>query len=339
MLYTASSGPGMAGCCDSFDTQECAWANSCVDYDSFTSGGCGSDCLLNTFVRKCTDSALPYCVTMTYPSDGVADYGCLDTSMPVVTILQTVSDDLTVSVSLPTVSGNAVTGTDGETSSTTDTTSDISDIFSDLLTSTATDSTETTALPSAGTSPSSGGSSSSRKSGKKVSVALIAGAVVGALVLLFVIGAAVIFFCVKKKKSKQLAANQQAIAAAQANRPQSVYPPQQSQMQQPLAPMPPPAQTPQSYQNGYFAPLGQQDQKYNPQPQTQDHGLQTPVSNPPTPAPAYVQPYYAAPPMPTQSPAPYPSREPTPGTHEVDAITVPRPQAGQGPVFEMGAGK
>jgi hypothetical protein len=105
---------------------------------------------------------------------------------------------------------------------------------------------------------------------------------------------------------------------------------------------------PQPGYQGYFVP--HQDQKINPQTQVHEYGAQSPISNPSTPAPAYVAPYYAdanAPPMPTQSPGPYGAREPTPGTHEVDAISAarppqaqsPAPPAPQGPVFEMGQGK
>lgn len=328
MLYTAS-GVGMAGCCDGSDTQDCGWVNSCVDYDAYTAGGCDSDCELNTFVRKCSNSLYPYCHTWTYPGDNVLDYGCTDLDYPVETVLQTASDTLsdTTSISLPTVDGDAVTGWDG---------------------SSATGGSVFTTTDSDGSSfetsfPSSGGSSSSGGRKKKVSVAVIAGAVVGALILLFVIGAVIIFLCVKKKKAKQLAANQQAVAAAQASRPQSQYPPQQPQMmqQQMAPPMPPQTPQPQYNAGGYFAPQGQQDQK----PQVHEYGLQSPISNPPTPAPAYVQPYYAAPnapPMPSQSPAPYQAREPTPGAHEVDAISAVRPPPGQGqngPVYEIGHGR
>lgn len=330
----------MAGCCDGSDTQECGWANSCVDYDAYTSSSCDSDCMFNTFIRKCSDSASPYCVTWTYPSDGVADYGCADYSSGVETVYQEAFDTLdsyTTSMTLPTLSGDAVTAYNGESAtSDIDTTSDDLDIFSDLTT-TETDGTEPTSFPSSG-----GGSSSSKKK-KGVSVGLIVGAVVGGLVVLFLIVAAIIFICVKKKKSRQLAANQQAIAAAQANRPQSQYPPQyppqQPQMYQqpPVAPMP--MQSPPPQQNGYFAPPGVQDQKLNPQTQVHEHGNQTPISNPTSPAPAYVQPYYAAPnapPMPTQSPAPHA------GSHEVDAVTAPHPQAAPSQpsnVYEMGSAR
>jgi hypothetical protein len=57
-----------------------------------------------------------------------------------------------------------------------------------------------------------------------------------------------------------------------------------------------------------------------------------------------VQPYYAAqgtaPPVPAQSPGPYQNRGPTPGAHEVDAISAPQTQQSQGGnVYEIGGGK
>ncbi|KAJ4303463.1 hypothetical protein N0V90_002358 [Kalmusia sp. IMI 367209] len=313
----------MAGCCDE-DTQNCGWAKSCVNYDAYT---------------KKSYSASQYCVTWTYPSDGVADYGCASYNSGVETIYQFASDlsySFTTSMTLPTLTGDAVTGWDGESSSAGgDVTSDFSDIFSDIFTSTESDEAGATDVSSGG----SGGTTTHAKKTKKksVSVGVIAGAVVGGLVVLFLIGAAIIFCCVKKRKAKQLADNQHAIAAAQANRPQSQVPPQQPPMQQHVPAMP--VQSPQQQQNGYFAP---QDQKINYQAQTQDYGVHSPVSSPSTPAPAYVQPYYAAPnapPVPTQESTPYPAREPTPGTYEVDAITASQGRPGQSHVYEMGSGK
>lgn len=352
MLYTAS-GIGMAGCCDGGDTQECGWASSCIDYDQYySSSSCDTDCELNTFIRKCSNAASPYCVTWTYPGDDVADYGCADTSFSLEeTVYQAATDTYDsyyTSMSLPTISGDAVTGYDDTSRSgnVATATGDDSDIFG-LATGTDTDLS-----PGATGVPSTGGSRKKKKA--KVSIAMIIGIVVGALFLLFVIGAVVIFICVKQKKKKQLANNQQAIAAAQSSRPQSQFQPQtqqpqmqQPQMQQPLPEMPPMPGQPLQPMEGYFQPQNP-DQKFNPQTKVHEYPVSSPISNPSTPAPPYVQPYYAAPnamtpPMPTQSPAPYQAREPTPGTHEVDAITVPHAQPGQqgqgGHVYEMGSGK
>jgi len=342
MLYTASS-IGMAGCCDG-DTQSCGWAKSCVNYDAYTKKSCDSACMRDKFIRKCTDSATPYCVTWTYPSDGVADYGCADYNSGVETVLQAATDTNldSTSMTLSTLSQSAVTGWDDEASSTEASSTETSNIFDFTTDSTEEPQpTETDTVGGSGAGVGSGGTTSKPKTTKKkkISVGTIAGAVIGALALLIIAGALIIFFCVKKKKEKQLAANQQAIYAAQANNQQ------QPPMQQSFAP-PAPVQSPQPAQNGYFAP---QDQKVNLQTQVHEYGVQSPISNPSTPAPAYVQPYYAtpnAPPMPPQSPAPLIAREPTPGTHEADSIGVSPLQPQQHPVppiqphvFEMGSGK
>ncbi|KAF2796575.1 hypothetical protein K505DRAFT_415632 [Melanomma pulvis-pyrius CBS 109.77] len=340
MLYTSST-VGMAGCCDGSDTQVCGWAESCIDYESYSAGGCNGNCELNDFIRKCSNIASPYCVTWTYPSDGVADYGCASDSFSTIqTVLQSASDtanSLTTSMSLPTLSGNAVTGIDGSSTDTDTDTAFATETTDGGIFGTATETDSFFAVPTI--APVSGGGSKKKATAKKVSISLIIGIVVGVLFLLFIIAALVIFLCVKKKKQRQLAANQQAIAAAQASRPQSQYPQQMQQQQQP----PMPHQTPQPQYDGYFKPAGQQPPPQSPytnpsephkfNPQTQVH--EYPVSNPPTPAPPYVQPYYAAGP----NAPPMPMREPTPGTHEVDAISVPQAPGQQGPVYEMGQGR
>lgn len=144
-------------------------------------------------------------------------------------------------------------------------------------------------------------------------------------------------------------------------------------MQQPtqggFAPSMPP-QSPQPTISSYFPAPGQNEQKYNPHTSVHEYAV-TPVSNPPTPAPAYSQPFGTpvVPPMPNQpsvqsqyhTPAdgahevdaigaarPPPQQvappsgryqSPAIGAHEVDAISVPRPPQQAGPVFEMGQGR
>jgi hypothetical protein len=175
-------------------------------------------------------------------------------------------------------------------------------------------------------------------------------------------------FIKKKKKNQQIANNAQIVANAQANRPHSQYqpPPPPLQMQQPGGFAPPmPTQSPQPT-NGYFSPPAQQEQKYG-HTSVHEYAL-TPVSNPPTPAPAYNQPYGSpvVPPMPQQqyqppangafeAPANVGVSRPPPqavvspiqqhsspvvGAHEVDANSVPQtPGQKPGPVYEMGQGK
>jgi hypothetical protein len=347
MLYK-SAGLNMAGCCNGQDTQNCGWASSCVDYSSYVAGNCGSSCLVNTLVRKCTNVAAPYCVTWTYPSDGVKDFGCDSTSTNTVyTVRQTARDNFSGSTStrLPTVTAGAVSNPTG-----------------------------TYNTPS-------------RKTVKKIAVGTIIGIVIAVLAIIFFVIVGVCICMKRKKKQKQIAANAQIMANVQANRPESQFqpqPPPQMQMQQ--GPPPPmPSQSPQPHMSGYFPPSNPQEQKYTGHSSVQEYNM-TPISNPTTPAPAYAQPYMAnAPPMPQQhgqyqppangahevaspmspqstgqyqaplngahevpSPdVPYPPQQqhvspmqqfpaPTAGAHEVDAISAPHAPGNTRPVYEMG---
>ncbi|KAH7081624.1 hypothetical protein BKA63DRAFT_562159 [Paraphoma chrysanthemicola] len=340
MLYKSAS-YGMAGCCAGRNTQDCAWAYSCIGSSRYAAGSCGTSCMLDTFVRKCTNALAPYCVTWTYPGDGIADYGCDSTSaLTVHTVRMSATDTAgdTTSTSLPTVAAGAVIiPTAGSTGT--------------------------------GSGSGTGSSTVSRKKVKKLAIGTIIGIVVAVLFLLFFVAIGVFMFIKKKKKNQQIANNAQIVANAQANRPQSQYiPPPPQQMQQPgaggFAP-PMPAQSPQPV-NGYFAAPAQPEQKYG-HTSVHEYAL-TPISNPPTPAPAYNQQYGSpvVPPMPQQqyqAPAngafevpanvgvsrPPPQQvvspvqqysSPVVGAHEVDAISVPQAPGQQpGPVYEMGQGK
>lgn len=368
MLYK-SLGVGMAGCCDGSDTQNCGWSNRCVDYKAFAAGSCGSNCMSNNFIWKCTNALQPYCVTWTYPSDGIADYGCASTSSNTIyTVLQRGTDSVgdTTKMTLPTVSGDAVTG---------------------YATGTDSDPQQTTVYSGGGSG--SGGSSSgnSRRTKKKIAIGLIVGIVIVALFVIFVVIIGVVFFLKKKKKQQQVSANAQVVAAAQATRPQSMFPPPQGppmQMQQPVQGgfIPPPnqqhggfvppmsPQSPQPTLNGYFPPPGHHEQKYDPHMSVHEYAA-TPISNPPTPAPAYSQPLggSAAPPMPQKPnvqayysapadgahevdaigvsrpppqgyvPPVAPYQSPVAGAHEVDASSAPHAPQQSGPVYEMGQGR
>lgn len=372
MLYTSAS-VGMAGCCAGSDTELCGWSDRCVDYSGYVAGNCGTDCMLNDFVRKCTDVAAPFCVTWTYPGDGIADYGCAATSTNTVyTVLQRATDQSgdSTSMTLPTMSGNAVTGFNEATDTAIPTTYATSGGYGD-------DS-------SSGSSGGSSSTSTHARTKKKLAIGAIIGIVVVVLFVIFFVIMGVFFCLKKKKKQRQLAENAQAVAAAQATRPQSMFPQQQHQppMQMPMqqgappmqqqggfvAPMPP--QSPQPTINGYFAPPGQSEQKFNAHTSVHEYAA-TPVSNPTTPAPAYSQPYGnpGGAPMPGQStmqpyhhttaagafeadsrgvspPAPQQAVSPisqyqgaTGGAHEVDAISVPQGGPGARPVYEMGQGR
>jgi hypothetical protein len=333
MLYTSAS-LGMLGCVDSDNLQNGMWASTCIDYDTYHSS-CNSDCLSNTFIRKCSSAAYPYCYTSTFLGEGVKDYGCIDT------IIGTSS--------VATIWAYANTGLYLSTS----TFVTLSTLSGDDISLSATDPADG-GNNNGGGGGGGGGGGSSRKTKKTVSVGLIAGAVIAGIVVLTAIGALILFCCLKQKKKRQLEQNAATVAAVQANRPQQTQQDQSQQQygmqqvtqqsQQPLLSQDmgisqQPQQPLQPGPNSYFPPSS--DQKYSGQ--VYEQPIASPaISNPPTPAPAYVQPYYAAPgegaapPMPT-SPSPYGNknvpREPTPGTHEVDAVSVPK---GGAHVYEIG---
>ncbi|KAI8939075.1 hypothetical protein NX059_004914 [Plenodomus lindquistii] len=338
MLYT-SSAVGMAGCCAGSDTQVCGWSNQCVDYSAYAAGDCGANCQADDFVRKCSDVNQPYCVTWTYPGDRVADYGCAATSKnTILTVLQRATDGVggSTSMRLPTVSGGAVTGFSGGASGTTRA------------------GTASTTRTSFGGGSSSSGSGSRTHRVKKMAVGTIIGIVVAALALVFFVVVGVCICVKKKKKQRQLAKDAQTIAAMQASRPQSVYPPpQQQQMQQQGPPppvqqqdnyLPPPApQSPQPTLNGYFSlPAPHPDeQKYNRGTSVHECAA-TPISDPSSPAPGYVQldgdaaVYYqntAAGPINHQSPAVGSE------AHEVDAMSRSQVPGNGRAVYELGDGR
>ncbi|KAF1848417.1 uncharacterized protein K460DRAFT_281206 [Cucurbitaria berberidis CBS 394.84] len=161
-ILLKSASIGMAGCCDGVDTQDCGWSPQCVDYRVYVGGNFSTKCMLNGFVHKCTDVLSPQCVTWTYPSDGVAHYGCAATSSNTIyTSLQHATDCLgdTKSMELPTVSGNGITGFKKATST----------------------AVEPTHMPSGG----GGNSSSGTRTTKKIAIGLIVGIITAIFHILF----------------------------------------------------------------------------------------------------------------------------------------------------------
>jgi hypothetical protein len=293
----------MAGCCSGSDFQDCGWSNSCIDAKAYAAGQCDSNCMLNGFVRKCTATAAPYCVTWSYHSDGVQDYGCTDVSSNTVyTVLQRGTDAFgdTTSIEIPTLSGSAVTGYDI-----------------------------------------SGSGSSDHKTSKKIAIGLIVGVVIAGLFILFCVIITVCFVLKKKKKARQIAANAQAVATVQANRPQSCYPPpqHQPQMQMQQPPTTPSQQTLHS-STGYFPSPSPLDQKTNAHPSVHEYAASS-ISSPTTPAPAYAQPQYNSVPATPSSPTLVVNQHHNAktGAYEVDAIGVPRPPVHGGSVYEIGQGR
>jgi hypothetical protein len=178
----------MAGCCLGSDTRNCGWVSSCVDYQSYSAGSCGSSCLLNDFIRKCTNLAAPYCATYTYPSGGVADYGCDSDSNALYTVRQTGTDSFgsAESVRLSTVTSARFT--------------------------TATYTSYNYYTPS-------------RKAATKLAIGTIIGIVIAVLAIIFIVIIGICMCMKRKKKQKLIAANAGIVANAQANRPQSQFQP------------------------------------------------------------------------------------------------------------------
>ncbi|OCK83713.1 hypothetical protein K432DRAFT_432699 [Lepidopterella palustris CBS 459.81] len=331
MLYTDAV-PGMAGCCTAPDYQDCGWVNSCVDYSSYHSGSCGSACMRNTFVKKCTDPISQYCVSWTYLNGNVQDYGCgLDGASTWETVLQDITDAydyITTSLYLPTVADNLVTG--WETTATTGVPSRAS--------------ARASATSSAISSATESTTSDAKATG--IAVGVIAGIAVGVFIIFGAIAGLIIFCCMKRKQKKRKVANDAALAAAAASRPQSqYYAPQNPGPPPPPPPVPGQQQQPPKQGYEYFSQPTQpynSETKYNPQ--AQPYAVGSPISNPPTPAPAYQNPYptpYTQVPLPTASPGPEQMgvRPSAQGAVEVPAISVPQPQNRLGPVYEMGEGK
>ncbi|KAJ3552806.1 hypothetical protein NPX13_g11030 [Xylaria arbuscula] len=64
---------GRAGCCEG---DNCGLRATCLDYSAvYYSSACDDGCLQDTFTLKCTESAAPYCNTITFFS-GIEDFLC-----------------------------------------------------------------------------------------------------------------------------------------------------------------------------------------------------------------------------------------------------------------------
>ncbi|KAF9695306.1 hypothetical protein EKO04_006799 [Ascochyta lentis] len=309
MLYT-SAASGMAGCCDGTNTVDCGWASSCIDAKAYRSEGCGSDCLLNSFIRKCTATTAPYCVTWSYANNAVRDYGCAANSdSSVSTIFETATDNFgaTTSISLPTIAANAV-GTD---------------------------------VPSGRTRK------TAKKIAIGLIVGIVVAVL---FVLFCIVIGVVFCIKKKKKQrqiaesTQAMAAVHAARPQSQFPPPQQPYqylPPQQqqapmqTQMQQtsPYHPSLNP-QSPAPATTSYFA-HGTHEEKPNTHATVYEHNM-TPISSPSTPAPVYTQPHSVPPPMPVPVVSQY--QAPT-EAHEVDAGSVPHAPNQAGPLHEIGNGK
>jgi hypothetical protein len=184
-----SAASSMAGCCDGDDTANCGWVNSCVDYTRYAGGSCGTSCLQDPFVMKCTNLANPYCVKYTYPGQSVSDFGCDSTSIfGALTIRQTASGGL---------------------GSTKVASTSLSTLTAGLDAAVTTDNSYTYTGGSGGTS---GGTttynSDTYTTGKKkLAIGAIIGIVIAVLAIGFFVIIGIVMCLKKKKKQKQIDAN------------------------------------------------------------------------------------------------------------------------------------
>ncbi|KAL7906755.1 hypothetical protein GGI35DRAFT_93562 [Trichoderma velutinum] len=178
VFFTSSAaGPGHVACCNS---QDCNARNVCIDYEGyFSQSKCNDGCKVDTFTLKCTNSALPYCNTISFPGD-IMDVFCNN------------ADITEVQAALTTYRGessrkfSALTLTSDSPQST---------IANDFTSSTQSSpsSTSETAPATTTPAPSSGGGGSN--------TGAIVGGVVGGVGGLALIGLAAFFF-LRRKKNK-----------------------------------------------------------------------------------------------------------------------------------------
>ncbi|KAK2057581.1 hypothetical protein LY76DRAFT_646795 [Colletotrichum caudatum] len=121
--------PGRVACCGS---QNCNAPRTCFDYkDVYTSSLCDSGCRVDTETRKCTETGLPYCRTVSF-SDNIYGYWCASeensTPQAVLTtyagqrarqwseVVVTLGDSTSSRAARPTASAADTTASDRETS-------------------------------------------------------------------------------------------------------------------------------------------------------------------------------------------------------------------------------
>ncbi|KAI1431732.1 hypothetical protein GGR50DRAFT_677869 [Xylaria sp. CBS 124048] len=215
---------GAVGCCNG---DSCGLRAACMDYKQvFISSACDNGCLQDTFTAKCTDTALPYCGTVTFFS-GIQDFYCAS-----------------LSISTPQQLYTTYLGQTGRT------------FQQVLLTTSASGSGDESFILSGTDSPSSsgggGGSGSGSSNGNNnhhpqskassTPIGPIVGGVVGGVGGLALIGLA-LFFIIRhsnnKKKSNASVQQQQQVAAGMAPngdapgyQPQQIFDPNNQQQQQ-----------------------------------------------------------------------------------------------------------
>ncbi|KAI9668925.1 MAG: mediator complex subunit [Trizodia sp. TS-e1964] len=63
------------GCCTA-NQYDCPFYTACYNSADIKASSCGSSCLSNSYIRKCTFDAYPSCYTYTYQANGYINVGC-----------------------------------------------------------------------------------------------------------------------------------------------------------------------------------------------------------------------------------------------------------------------
>ncbi|KAK5998021.1 hypothetical protein PT974_00390 [Cladobotryum mycophilum] len=303
IFFTSSvAGPGHIACCN---TAICVAKFQCIDYNEyFSQSKCDNGCAQDAYTLKCTNTAQPYCNTLSFPG-GVVDVYCNNLN---ITGIQAAS-----------------TTWSGESSRT----------FAPLvLSGDASSSTRpiqvvpTSSRSSAGSGNSPANTSpvntspvpvppQTESGGSKTPVGAIVGGVVGGVGGLALIGIAAFFFLRRRKPTPAPQPTEQIPPTHQSPPPMQQYqqPPQQPYYDPKYAPVvnqqpyPPPNQ--QYAQNGaYYTPT-------NPSMSPDQHHAMSPTGStidPRMSTTSPIQPGTYAPPAPAPVPAPGPGGfQPQPG--------------------------
>lgn len=236
VFFTSSAaGPGHVACCNS---QDCNARNVCIDYEGyFSQSKCNDGCKVDTFTLKCTNSALPYCNTISFPGD-IMDVFCNNAQITEVqAALTTYRGESSRRFTPLTLTSNSPEST-------------AANDFTSSSTDSSPSSTSETAPATTTPAPSSGGGGGSN-------TGAIVGGVVGGVGGLGLIGLAAFFF-LRRKKTHSAVPQEQTPQV-----PPAVYQTPPGMQQTPQGPYDPKfaaatAQYPQYQQQGYYpTPDGQ----------------------------------------------------------------------------------
>ncbi|KAL7799703.1 hypothetical protein V8C37DRAFT_365147 [Trichoderma ceciliae] len=194
VFFTSSTAPGHVACCN---TNDCNARNVCIDYAGyFSQSKCDNGCAVDTFTIKCTNTALPYCNTISFPGD-IMDVFCNNVA---ITGIQ---------AALTTYRGEAsrkftpvpLTGDSPASTSADDSTSASPTPSSSPTTSVTGNGGSGSDSSSDGDSDGSSDNGSKNGGGSKSNTGAIVGGVVGGVGGLALIGLAAFFFLRRKKSA------------------------------------------------------------------------------------------------------------------------------------------